>query len=511
MCVREGQGGQEAVSERNGDPLLFMEKIDKSFPGVHALKGVSFGLRASEIHVLLGENGAGKSTLIKILSGAERMDTGTIYMNGEPTQIRSPIHAKDLGVCTVYQEFMLIPQLTVAENIHLGMSVTSNGLVDWKAIRQRARDVVERLGFELNVNRRVEQLGVHEQQVVEIAKALALEAKVLVLDEPTAALTDKEVERLFDIILGLKREGVGIIYISHNLEEVKRVGDRATILRDGQVIATVDLGETSIDELPRLMVGEDIQEPFPKQDIRKGEPILKVRGCNDPDGRFQNVNFELRAGEIISFAGLLGSGNEAFARALLGLGRRPWGEIELFGKPFTVHSPFDAIRAGIFYLPADRKSEGLILPMSVKDNSTLAALNRYTVTGLLSVRKQTEDSQMYRDQLDIKTPSLNTLSRYLSGGNQQKVMIARALSAKSRLFIFNEPTRGIDVRAKVEIYKLVNQLAKDGAGVIFVSHELSEIIGMSDRVLIWRDGEILETLGREEANKERVLSLVSGA
>ena len=488
-----------------------MANIDKTYPGVHALKGVDFELNAAEVHVLLGENGAGKSTLIKILSGAEQMDSGTIAMNGKPTDIRSPIDAKQNGVCTVYQEFMLVPQLTVAENIHLGIQVTSNGLVDWNEINGSAQKVLDRLGFDIDIMSRVGRLSVHEQQVVEIAKALALDAKVLILDEPTAALTDKESERLFEILVSLRDEGVGIIYISHNLEEIKRIGDRATILRDGRKVATVNLKETRIDELPKLMVGEDVKEPYPKADVGKGDRVLSVQNCSDADGHYKNVSFDLHAGEIISFAGLLGSGNEEFVRSLLGLRRPPDGEIELFGQPFSARSPSEAIEAGLFYLPADRKSEGLILSMSVTDNVTLSALDQFVSAGLLSYAAQARECEMYRQKLDIKTPSLDTLSMYLSGGNQQKVMIARSLSAKSKVIIFNEPTRGVDIRAKVEIYKLLNQLVEEGAGVIFISQELSEMIGMSDRILVWRDGEIIETVNRKDANKEKVLGLITGA
>jgi ribose transport system ATP-binding protein len=495
----------------NGKALLLMIAITKSFPGVQALKDVDFRLDAAEIHVLLGENGAGKSTLIKILSGAEQMDSGTIHLNGGPVTIASPLQAKELGICTVYQEFTLIPQLSVAENISLGMRITRNGIVDWRRIELRAREVLDRLGFKIDPKRRVGHLGVHERQVVEIAKALALDAKILVLDEPTAALTDAEAERLFEILLGLKRDGVGIIYISHNLEEVKRIGDRATVLRDGMRVATVDLRVTALEELPRLMVGADVKEPFPKLDVSRGAELLSVQNCTDPSGTFNDVSFDLHAGEIISFAGLLGSGNEAFIRALLGLARRPSGAIRLLGRPYSPRSPSDAIRSGFFYLPADRKSEGLIMPMSVTDNATLAALRRYASKGVLLLRRQAKDASSWKEKLGIKTPSLDSPVRNLSGGNQQKVMIARALTANSRVIIFNEPTRGIDIKAKSEIYRLLSELAKDGAGVIFVSQEVSEMIGMSDRVLIWKDGRIINNLQRDELSKERVLSLITGA
>ncbi len=499
------------MSSQGGASLLRMENIDKSFHAVHALSGANFELNAGELHVLLGQNGAGKSTLIKILSGAEQMDSGAISVNGVPTVIRSPIHARQLGICTVYQEFMLIPQLSVAENILLGRRVVKNHIVDWKSIYRRAEEIINRLGFDIDVHRRVSQLSVHQQQVVEIARALAHDAKILILDEPTAALTGKEIERLFEILLGLRKDGVGIIYISHNLEEVERIGDRATVLRDGRTVATVDLKTTSVDELPKLMIGEDIKEPFPKLDIEKGDVVMSVAQCSDADGRFTNVNFTLCAGEIVSFAGLLGSGNESFVRAVLGLGKRPSGTIELFGKPYQVGSPATAIEAGLFYLPADRKTEGLILSMSVLDNSTLASLRHYLAAGFLSVAKQSEESLRHKEKLDIKTASLATVSRNLSGGNQQKVMIARALSAKSKVIIFNEPTRGVDIKGRVEIYRLLNQLAAEGAGIIFISQELSETIGISDRIMIWRDGEIIQTLDHGHANKEKVLSLITGA
>ncbi|MFT0860440.1 sugar ABC transporter ATP-binding protein [Ancylobacter sp. G4_0304] len=492
-------------------PLLEMVGIQKSFPGVHALRGVDFRLEASEIHALLGENGAGKSTLIKILSGAAQMDDGTISLNGEPVSITSPTHAKELGICTVYQEFMLVPQLSVAENIHLGMRVTRNGLVDWKAIESNAREVLDRMGFRIDPRRRVGSLSVHEQQIVEIAKALALKAKVLILDEPTAALTDKETERLFEILTALRNDGVGIVYITHNLEDVKRIGDRVTVLRDGLRVTTQALQDIAVDELPRLMIGADVKEPFPKLEVETGAPLLSVRGCSDPGGAFTDVSFDLKAGEIISFAGLLGAGSEAFVRALLGLEASPSGTIELFEQPYVPHSPSQAIKAGLFYLPADRKSMGLIMPMSVTDNATLAALGRYASHGFLSLKRQAKDASIYKEKLRIKTPSLTTPVRNLSGGNQQKVMIARALSAGSRILIFSEPTRGVDIRARAEIYGLLSELARGGSGVIFISQEVSEIIGMSDRVLIWRDGRIAHDLPRDQLSKGRVLSLITGA
>ena len=443
---------------------------------------------------LLGQNGAGKSTLIKILSGAEEMDSGSISISGTSTTIRSPIHARDLGICTVYQEFVLIPQLTVAENILLGRRIMKRGIVDWSSMYRLAEEILDRLGFDISVRERVGRLSVHEQQVVEIARALAHDAKILVLDEPTAALTDRETERLFEILQGLRESGVGIIYISHNLGEVERIGDRATVLRDGQTVATVDLRTTSIDELPRLMIGQNIKEPFPKFDVDRAHVVLRVTGCSDADDRFKDVSFELHAGEIVSFAGLLGSGSESFVRALLGLGRHPSGAIELLGN-----------LTGSARLRLRSARESSISPPTARPrdwccpcrSSTTARWPRCGDSSPPESSRSPSSAKtagIHRDKLDIKTASLATRSRNLSGGNQQKVMIARALSARSKVIIFNEPTRGVDIKGKVEIYRLLSELAAEGAGIIFISQELSEMIGISDRIMIWRDGAIIQTL-----------------
>jgi ribose transport system ATP-binding protein len=488
-----------------------MEGIDKSYPGVHALDRVNFELKAGEVHILLGENGAGKSTLIKILSGAERMDKGQVYIEGKPVHIRSPIDARKLGVFTIYQEFALVPQLSVAENICLGIQPVSRGFVDWNGVKQIAQDTLERLGIHLNVNSLVRDVSVSEKQLTEIAKALALKGKVLILDEPTSALSEDEVASLFDIIRGLKSEGVGIIYISHKLDEVAQIGDRATALRDGRYIGTVNVADTSADEFITMILGKEIKEKFPRYEVQKGKRIFKAENLGHPKGKFKNVSFELYEGEVLGMAGLLGCGRVEFVRALLGLEQDVLLEVELWGKRRKIRSPADAIKAGIFLLPADRKTEGLVMPLTVTDNVTLTCFGRYTVRGLLSPSKQKADCQQLRDQLAIRTPSLATLVRYLSGGNQQKVMMARALCSRGKILIFNEPTRGIDVGTKVEIYRLINQLIGQGAAVILISPELPEIIGMSDRILAWCDGEIAGTLNRGEASEELLLHLISGA
>ena len=497
------------MSSSNHSKLLEMKNISKGYPGVQALHNVDFSLKAGEIHCLLGENGAGKSTLIKILAGAEELDTGEIKIQGSTLGVYSPIVAKKKGICTVYQEFTLVPQLSVAENIYLGIDLKKNGWVDWNLMYKNAEAVLKTLGFNIDARINVSSLSVHEQQVVEIAKALALDAKILILDEPTAALTNNETERLFELLETLRSKSVGIIYISHNLEDVKLIGDRATILKDGKRVTSVELNDVLVEDLPRLMVGEEVEDQFPKNDVKLGKGLLTVKNCSDPGGHFDDISFELFAGEVVSFAGLLGSGTESFVRSLVGLMDKPTGEIRVSGKSYSPSQPHAAIKDGIFYLPADRKSEGLVLSMSVADNSTLANLVRYISNGLFSRQKQLSDCKGYQKRLGIKTPSLHTLSRFLSGGNQQKTMIARCLNANAKVIIFNEPSRGVDVRARVEIYRLINNLVADGAAVIIISHEVSEIIGISDRIFIWKEGKISETLNRKDATKERVLKLIT--
>jgi ribose transport system ATP-binding protein len=489
-----------------------MDGIHKTFPGVHALDGVNFELRSGEVHVLLGENGAGKSTLIKILSGALSLDRGEIYIEGRLTTLGDPIHARALGIHTIYQDFTLVPQLTVAENICLGVLPGSRSFVDWKKVKQRAEKTLERMGFGLDLAALVRDISVPEQQLTEIAKALAVEGKVLIFDEPTSALTEDEIVHLFDIIRDLKRQGMGIIYISHRLDEVAQIGDRATVLRNGKYVTTLSITENSTDELISLIIGRDLREKFPRaRRAGSDRKILRVQGASHPHGYFRDVSLELHEGEIIGMAGLLGCGTKKFLRALVGLHPDTSVGVEIHGKREKIRSPAEAIESGVFYLPADTKTEGVVLSMSVADNITLASFEQYSTGGFVSSKQQNEDSQTLQERLEIKTASLMTLVRTLSGGNQQKVMMARALCTRAKIFIFDEPTRGIDVGTKVEIYKLINQLLGEGVGVIFTSPELPEIIGMSDRITAWRDGEIIATLDQSEVTEELLLGMISRA
>ena len=491
--------------EKETRPLLHLSGIVKRFPGVLALSGVDFDLEPGEVHVLLGENGAGKSTLIKIISGVYTPDEGEVRFNGEPVKIDNPHDAMARGIATIHQEFSLVPDMTVAENISLGKEPTrGNVFIKSKEMVKTAGEILRKLGLELHPQRKVRALRIGEQQMVEIAKALSIESRVLILDEPTAALTDKEIEHLFEIIQGLKRQGVGIIYISHRLEEIREIGDRVTVLRDGRRVGTRKLADTNVDELISMIVGEEIKEKFPKKPAPVGRELMRVEGLT-ADGDFSGISFSVFEGEVLGFAGLLGAGHKELVRAIIGLSPYRSGRILISGKPVKITQPADAIRRGMTYLPADRKMEGLVLPLSVKDNISLAGLKQFVRGGLLNLKREQQTAGDYFDRLGIKAPGIQTLVRFLSGGNQQKVVLARSLCSQSRIFLFDEPTRGIDVGAKVEIYHLINELAKQGSAVILVSSELPEILGMCDRILVIREGKLIREFPRAEATQERIL------
>jgi ribose transport system ATP-binding protein len=467
--------------EAKAPPVLKLQGIVKRFPGVLALSEVDFDLRPGEVHVLLGENGAGKSTLIKIISGVYTPDTGEIRFNGEPAKIETPHDAMAYGIATIHQEFSLVPDMTVAENISLGKEPKLGKLfINPKAMVKTAREVLGKLGLHLDPERKARALRVGEQQMVEIAKALSIQSRILILDEPTAALTDREIEHLFEIIQELKRQGVGIIYISHRLEEIQVIGDRVTVLRDGQYVGTRDVADTNVDELISMIVGEEIKEKFPKEPVPLGEELMRVEGLSS-DNDFSNVSFSLAGGEVLGLAGLLGAGHKELVRAIFGLSPYDGGMISILGKPAKITRPTEAIRCGVTYLPSDRKVEGLVLPLPIKDNISLSGLKQFIRGGLLNLRKERQTAIEFFGRLGIKAPTI---------------------------FIFDEPTRGIDVGAKVEIYQLINELAKEGAGVILVSSELPEILGMCDRILVMHEGEIIREFPRAEATQERILQTI---
>lgn len=497
------------VAKDEAKILIEAKGVRKEFPGVLALKDVDFNLHAGEVHVLLGENGAGKSTLIKIFSGLYRKDGGQIFINGQETQIGSPREALRLGISTIYQEFNLVSTLTVAENIFLGKEKMKGRLIDWKRMYSEANLLLESLDMHVDSRTTVRDLGVAEKQMVEIAKALSEDAKVLILDEPTAVLTSREIEKLFSIIKSLRNQGVGIIYISHRLEEIPRVADRVTVLRDGALVGTIGIDEGDQDTWIRMMVGRELKDKFPARQVERGEELLRIEHlCRT--GVLEDISLTLHRGEVLGISGLVGAGRTELGRAIFGADKISGGKITLKGKVVTFTSPADAIANGICYLPEDRKTHGVVLVLSVRDNLTLASLDRLCFSNVIDRKQEKKLANDYVLKLQIRTPDLDRKVMFLSGGNQQKVVIAKWLCAQSDIFIFDEPTRGIDVGAKVEVYNLINELVRQGAGIIMISSELPEILGMSDQILVMRKGRITGEFTREEATQEKILNKAWG-
>lgn len=490
--------------------ILRFEKVSKRFPGVLALDEVSFDVKQGEAHALVGENGAGKSTLIKIVTGVHRKTSGEIYYEGKPVDFHTPHEALAKGIAAIYQEFNLIPALTVAENIFMGHHfLTPRGLVDWSKMRKEAKKLLDFLDVDIDVDTKVRDLGVAKKQVVEIAKALSLNAKILIMDEPTAALAQKEIETLFRIIRFLKEKGVTIIYISHRLEEIFKICDRVTVLRDGRHIATKNLEDLNMEDIIQMMVGREIANKFPRIPHTSGEEILRVEGltCH---GVLENISFSLRRGEILGIAGMVGSGRTELLRAIYGVDPIDEGEIYIKGEKVQINSPVEAINLGMAFLPEERKTQGLVLLLSVLDNIGLPILPQISQRGFVDDQRLLEIGEEMVRQMNIKTPSLYQKAMYLSGGNQQKVVLGKWFARNCDIYLFDEPTRGIDVGAKVEIYHLMNRLLEKRVGIIMVSSELPEILGMSDRVLVMREGRVVGELNREEATQEAILSLAVG-
>ncbi len=492
-------------------PLLEAFAITKSFSGVQALKGVSFDLRAGEVHALVGENGAGKSTLIKIMSGALAPDSGTLAVEGRAVAHHSPAVARSLGIAAVYQQPSLFPHLTVMENIAL--SLESGGLwrrLDWKARAAKAKELLELAGSDLHPEQLVETLSMPEQQIVEIAKAIGANLKVLILDEPTASLTAREVDRLFGVVASLRDRGTGIIYISHRLEEISAIAGRVTVLRDGNSIATRSMGEVDRAELIRLMVGREISTIFPKREAPAGDVVLEARAVGSRAAGVRSVSLEVRAGEIVGLAGLVGSGRTQFAETLFGLTPADAGEVLLRGRAVRIGSPAAAIRFGIGYVPEDRRQHGVVLEMAVAENATLANLEAVAPRGVIDARLERKLTRGFVESLRIKTPSIYTEAGLLSGGNQQKVALARWLAIKPSVLILDEPTQGVDVGSKSEIHALMAGLAAEGVAILMISSELPEILGMSDRIAVMRAGTVAGVLSRQDATQARILGLALG-
>lgn len=488
-----------------------MRHISKQYPGVKALDDVSLTVGAGEIHALLGENGAGKSTLMKILAGAQTKDQGEILLNGAPVQIDSPQKAMDLGISIIYQEFNLVPYLSAGENIYLGREPRGAipGFVDFRTLYRNAQEVIDSLGVHFDARTPVNQLSVAQQQMVEIAKATSKKSKVIVMDEPSATLTDHELKALFDLARKLKSEGVSIVYISHRLEEVFEVCDRATIMRDGHWIATRDVADLTRDEIIKLMVGRELKDAIPKVAAKLGPPALTVKNVSRT-GVLHDVSFTVHQGEVVGLAGLVGAGRTETARVIFGADAMTSGSIEVLGKKVNVRSPQDAIKYGIGLVTEDRKQQGLVLGMAVRENTTLANLDLLAVLGFIKRAEENKVAEKYKTDLSIRTPSIEQVVQNLSGGNQQKVVLAKWLFTGSKVLIFDEPTRGIDVGAKSEIYKLMNELAAQGVAIIMISSELPEILGMSDRILVMHEGAIAGELSRAEATQEKIMHLATG-
>ncbi len=492
-------------------PILQLEHISKSFPGVKALDDVHFEMNAGEIHALLGENGAGKSTLIKIVSGVYKPDAGSIKLDGQPVSFNNPREAQAQGIATIYQELSLYPELTVAENIFMGhapkRAVGPVQVIDWKTINDRAVELLASLNItDLDVRRKVGSLNVGNRQRVEIAKALSINARVLIMDEPTAALTETDVERLFEIVRLLKQRGVGIVYISHRLQEVFELADRSTVLRDGQFVGTRPVSETSEDQLISMMVGRTIDNLFPKLPGERGKPVLEVRNLNRPP-LTRDVSFSVHAGEIVGLAGLVGSGRSELAQVIFGMTPAQSGDILLDGKAVQIPNPGTAVQLGIAYVPEDRGTQGLIKQMTIRENASMAVLRILSRGSFINQREEKSLAQRAIEQLSIRATSYEQIVNKLSGGNQQKVVVSKWLASKPKLLIMDEPTRGIDVGAKAEIHRLMSELAvKQGLAVLMISSELPEVLGMSDRVLVMREGRLVAEFSRSEATQEKVVT-----
>ncbi|MDR0377029.1 MAG: sugar ABC transporter ATP-binding protein [Spirochaetaceae bacterium] len=487
--------------------LVRVERINKSFAGVSALKDVHFDLRSGEVHALLGENGAGKSTLMKIISGVYSRDSGALTINGAKIAGNlTPHSAQALGVGIIHQELNLCPHLTVAENIFLNRECTSGPFLDKKRQNEEAKKYLKTLNMDIEPHVLTRELPVSKRQMVEICKTLSMNANIIIMDEPTSALTEKEIEDLFKVISMLKAEGKGIIYISHRLEELSRIVDRLTIMRDGQYITTLNFTETNLDEIISLMVGRTLTEKFPRIETHRGEKILEVKNLSDSRGPgLKNVSFDLYRGEILAFAGLMGAGRTELVRAVSGAVRASAGEIILNGKTVRVRTPQDAIKHGIFCAPEDRKLDGLCVKMTVKENITLPSLDLVARWGVVSPKIEQEKAKAMVGSLKIKTPGIEQYVRNLSGGNQQKIVVGKWLMRDAKVVIFDEPTRGIDVASKIEIYTIINDLKRSGIGVMFVSSELPEVLGMADRIIVMCNGRITANLDARKTNQEEIL------
>ncbi|MGX6446569.1 sugar ABC transporter ATP-binding protein [Patulibacter sp. S7RM1-6] len=489
---------------------IALDGVSRSYGAVHALRDATIELRSGEVRALMGENGAGKSTLVKMLTGVERPNSGRVLVDGEPVSLTSTADARDAGVAVILQEPTLFPDLSVAENVVMGRHPKAAfGRIDRAAMRKTVRDALDRLGVELDPDRPVEGLSIADQQIVEIAKAMSFDARVLIMDEPTAALSGREVDRLFRVVRALQERGAAILFISHRLDEVYEISDVVTIMRDGEVVHDGPLSEMPEDELVRRMVGRDVSELFPKTEAQVGDTLLEVDGLSR-EGVFYDVSFEVKAGEIVALAGLVGAGRSEVVQAIFGVDQATEGRVRMNGQELPLGKPTASVAAGMALVPEDRRQQGLVMEMSIGDNATLARLNEMRKNGLLSPKKEREEAGNWAKRLQLKYGRMSDPVSTLSGGNQQKVVLAKWLGTQPRLLIIDEPTRGIDVGTKSEVHRLIDELASEGLGVLMVSSELPEVLGMADRVLVMYEGQITAELSRADATEERIVRAASG-
>ncbi|MEJ9210554.1 sugar ABC transporter ATP-binding protein [Bacillus smithii] len=487
-----------------------MKNIHKSFGANKVLDGVYFTLEPGEVHALMGENGAGKSTLMNILTGLHKKDNGKIVIDGKETDFQSPKEAEDAGILFIHQELNIWPEMTVLENLFIGKEVTNKlGILNTKKMKALAKDVFKRLGMTLPLEQEAGLCSVGEQQMIEIAKALMTDAKVIIMDEPTSALTDREIQRLFQLMESLKKDGVSIVYISHRMEEIFTICDRITIMRDGKTVHTSSIKETNFDEVVKKMVGRELKDRFPERRPKPGKIVFEVKNLTRK-GYFENIHFSLRSGEILGISGLMGAGRTEIMRSLFGIDPLDEGEIFIDGQKVTIKNPYDAVRKHMAFATENRKEEGLILDFSIRENISLPNLFSLAPKGIVQSEEEEKFVDMMSKRLKIKTSSTEEAAGNLSGGNQQKVVIAKWIGIGPKVLILDEPTRGIDVGAKREIYQLMNELTDRGMGIIMISSELPEILGMSDRILVIHEGKIAGELQGKEADQETIMTLATG-
>ncbi len=490
--------------------ILELKDIAKYFPGIKALDNVDFTIRTGEVHALIGENGAGKSTLVKIMTGVYQPTKGQILMKGAPVHFRTSHEAQAAGVVAIHQEASMFSELTVTENIFMGHHIRKKtGTLDWKAMRKHTKALLERMELDINPDTLIKNLGTAQRHMVEIAKALSVDAQVVIMDEPTSALSLKEVEELYKIIRQLREEGKAIVFISHKFEEIFEICDSFTVFRDGQYIGEGSVAESSVDEIVKMMVGRSLNQMFPKKEAVIGETVLEVDGLSQP-GQFSDVSFSLRKGEILGFFGLVGAGRSEVMRTVFGIDKKSAGQISLGGRVLEINSPLTAMRNGIAYVPEDRQQQGAILEMSLAHNITLPQIDKLSPMGILNSRSEKEVTEEFGNKMEIKAASWKVNADTLSGGNQQKVVLAKWLATDPEILILDEPTKGIDVATKAAVHEFVSEMAGRGLAVILVSSELPEILGMADRIVVMHEGRITRTLNRSEADSDNIILAATG-